>query len=158
MQRNKKGLWFIVMLIILLIPGCGVREDGVQLTKRIFYSLCSGNRGAQNWIAWERLKAVGVDVGATYSSIIKEKERVDYRKAFFYNFSMSFRSGGGKTSGFFNWQVIQKDGTNTVVAADTASGKSLLFTLSIVDGKQKLTAIEWQGTGTPAGGQDVSAK
>jgi len=141
----RKNLIFMVGIISLLfISGCAQLETDVQLTHRIFNSLCSGNRGVENLIDWETLKAVGMDVGQAYSKIISEKERADYRRAFFYNLTFSFKAAKGRTSAFFNWRVQNRVGNNTIVAADTTSGKVILFTLTIKGGKRKLTAIDWQ--------------
>lgn len=142
---KRKNLILIAGIItVLFISGCTQMETDVQLTRRIFNGLCSGNQRVQNLIDWETFKAIGVDVGQAYSNIVSEKERADYRKAFFYNFSFSFRSAGGRTSKFFNWRVNNREGNNTIVAADTAMGKAILFTLSNKAGKRKLTAIDWQ--------------
>lgn len=138
-------LIFIAGIIsVLFISGCVQMETDTQLTIRIFHSLCSGNQGVQGLIDWEKFKATGVDVGQAYSNIISEKERAGYRKAFFYNFAYSFQASGGKPSAFFNWRVKNREGDNTIIAADTKSGKVILFTLTLKNGQRKLTAIDWQ--------------
>lgn len=142
---KRKNLIFITGIItIFFISGCTQMETDVQLTRRIFNGLCSGNQRVQNSIDWQTLKAMGVDVGQSYSNIVSEKERSDYRKVFFYNLSYAFRAAGGSVSKFSNWRVKGRGGDNTVVAADSAMGKAILLTLSNKGGKRKLIAIQWQ--------------
>jgi len=119
-------------------------ETDLQLTRKIFNGLCSGNQRVQNSIDWESLQAMEVDVGKAYSSIVSEKDRRDYRKMFFYNLSYTFKASGGRTSSFSKWRVQNIDTNNTIVATDTPSGNVLLLTLSHKAGKRKLTAINWQ--------------
>lgn len=120
-------------------------DNDVQLARRIFQGLASGNQGVQDLIDWEVLKAIGVDVGKTYSQIKFEKDRADYKTAFFYNFSFSFKSAGGRTSQFFNWREKSRDADNTMVAADTAGqSKVILFTITHKLRVRKLTAINWE--------------
>ena len=142
---KRKNLIFILGIItIFFICGCTQMETDVQLARRIFNGLCSGKQGVQNLIDWQTLKAMGVDVGQSYSNIVSEKERSDYRKVFFYNLSYAFRAAGGNVSKFSNWRVKGRGGDNTVVAADIPSGKALLLTLSNKGSARKLIAIEWQ--------------
>ncbi|MCX7661121.1 MAG: hypothetical protein N2Z79_00370 [Candidatus Omnitrophica bacterium] len=143
---KKETLIFVVFSLFSFsfVLGCVKMETDVQLTRRIFYSLCSGNSKAEGRIDWERFKAVGIDVGQAYSNIIAEKERRDYRKAFFYNFSHSFRLSGGRLNAFSNWRIKERKDDLTIVATDTASGRVLLFTLTFRGGKRKLTSIDWE--------------
>lgn len=142
---KRKILVFVIGVIgLLFIAGCTGRETDTQLSRRILNGLCSGNQRVQGLIDWEKLKAVGVDVGESYSKIIAEKERQDYRKAFFYNCAFSFRAAQGKISTFSNWRVSNRTDNTTIVATDTPAGKVLLLTLANISGKRKLIAIEWQ--------------
>jgi len=143
-MKNKMLVLILGIISALLISGCSQLETDVQLTRRIFNGLCSGRQNVQGQIDWEHLTAMGVDVGKTYSGIILEKERADYRKAFFFNISFSFRASGGKLSGFSNWRVKTREGDNAIVATDTPSNKVLLLTLTSEAGKRKLTAMKWQ--------------
>jgi hypothetical protein len=143
MIKRKNLIPLIGMIILLFISGCSQRATDVQLTRHIFNGMCSGRQGVQNLIAWESFKAMGVDVGKAYSNIVAEKERADYRKVFFFNVSYAFRATGGSVSKFTNWRVQKREGDNTIVAADSPSGKPLLFTLSNKGGKRKLIAINW---------------
>ncbi|KPK98527.1 MAG: hypothetical protein AMJ95_03995 [Omnitrophica WOR_2 bacterium SM23_72] len=129
----------------MLLSGCAQMEDDVQLARRIFNEMCAGRKSVENLIDWQTLKAVDIDVGSTYSQFRTENDKKDYRKAFLYNFSGSFKSAGGRTSNFFNWRLKAKDAASTIVAADTAGqGKVILFTITKIAGQRKLTAINWE--------------
>lgn len=142
---KTKTLIFIVGFISLcILSGCTQMETDVQLTRRIFNGLCQGNQSVQNLIDWEKLKAMGVDVGKTYTGLVYEKERRDYKRMFFFNLAYTFKASGGKTSAFTNWRVKGQDINNTIIAVDTVSGKVLLLTLAHKVNKRKLSAIEWE--------------
>jgi hypothetical protein len=144
-MKRIKLIFVLTALGLLLMSGCAQMENDVQLTRRIFNGLCRGNQGVQSLIDWETLKAVEMDVGQPYSMLRNEKEKADYKKAFFYNFAFSFKAAGGRTTNFFNWRVKSKDALSSVVAADTAGqGKVILFTLTHRNNKRKLTAINWE--------------
>jgi hypothetical protein len=143
---KRKNLIFTLGIIgLLFLSGCAAMDSDVQLARRIFKGMVSGSRRVQSLIDWEKLQAIGVDVGKSYSEVKSEKDRADYRKAFLFNLSFSFKSGGGKTSNFFNWREENKGADHTVVAADTGgAGRVILFTITHTNGKRKLTAINWQ--------------
>jgi hypothetical protein len=143
-MKRKILLFGAGIISILFLVGCTQMETDVQLARRIFNGLCSGNRSVQNLIDWENFQAMGVDVGKAYSSIVYEKERSDYRKMFFYNLAYTFKASGGRTKAFINWRIKAQDSRKCIIAADLAVGKVLLLTLSYNNGKRKLTAIEWQ--------------
>jgi hypothetical protein len=143
-MKRKEIIFIIAIFSFIFISGCTQMETDVQLTRRAFNGLCSGNQRVEGLIDWQTFKAMGTDVGKAYSSIVLEKERRDYRKAFFYNVGFTFRASGGKVSGFSNWRVKNMVGNDTIVAADSAIGKTILLTLTNNSGKRKITAIDWQ--------------
>ena len=143
-MKRKNLIFLSVMVSVLFLTGCSQMETDVQFTRRVFIGLCRGNQGVQKSIEWEKLQAMGVDVGATYSSIVSEQERAGYRKMFFYNLAYTFKAAGGQTSGFTNWRVKNKDDKKTIVAMDVPSGAIFLLTSSNESGKRKLVGIELQ--------------
>ena len=144
-MKAMNRFFLIAVAVSLLSAGCANTEDDPQLAKRIFNGLCRGNQGVENLIAWQTLTAVGTDVGQTYSSFRTENDRKSYRKAFFYNYSNSFKSAGGSASQFFNWRIKSQDADKTIVAADTIGrSKVALFTISHKEKQRKLTAISWE--------------
>jgi len=145
----RKVLFFVGLILVLGFMGCSGGEitgDDVQVARKIFNGLCKGEKNVERYIDWENLKAVGVDVGKTYSSILSEKERSDYRNAFLYNFAYAFRASGGRIENFFNWRIHERqpDKNKTIVAADVRSGRVILFTLISKNGKRNLAEINWQ--------------
>jgi hypothetical protein len=104
----------------------------------------SGRQSVQSRIDWERLKALEVDVGATYAALPDEKEREAYRQAFIERFSRGFGSTGAGLKDFAGWRVQERAEDRTVVAADyPKKRKVLLFELSALGGR-KVTGIRWQ--------------
>ena len=143
-MKRKILIFAVGIMGLLFLSGCTQIETDVQFARRVFNGLCTGNQRVQVLIDWQNLKAMEVDVGQAYSSIVAEKDRQDYRKMFVYNLAYTFKASGGKASAFTNWRVQGREGNNTVVAVDTPSGKVLLLALSYKAGKRKLSALQWQ--------------
>lgn len=153
-------------LLIAIVMGALVffirlKTEDTDFCRKVFNGLVKGSYGVQKFIDWEKLKAMKVDVGATYIQFTIEKQRSDYKKAFIKYLSLGFRQAGGKLNLFTNWRiypvrkespdrielsngVYDKYSDKTVVAADYR-GKIILFTISKY-GKRKLIAIQWKET------------
>ncbi len=146
----KKGIPVLeyAVLIIAVIAAfmffLRVKTDDINLCRTVFSGLTKGNYGVQKYIAWESLKAMRVDVGATYAQFTTEKQRAEYKKLFIRYLSFGFRQAGGKLSAFTNWRIYNRDSEKTVVAADYSGyKKTILFTIPKY-GRRKLTAIQWK--------------
>lgn len=148
MAKNRERVldlrWVIgigaVVLILVLFGGA---KSDLAICRQAFYGLTKGAYFSYDrHIAWERLQAVGTDVGAVYSLMPNDKERLNYRQAFFKSFAEGFRLTGGKFESFSHWRVLSKDSQKTVVAADYR-GKILLFTMSKKYGR-KISQIQWK--------------
>lgn len=133
-----------IMSVLFIISGCMGRENEVQFARRVLQGLCSGKQKVESFIAWERFRVMGVDVGTAYIKLASAREKADYRKAFFYNLFYTFKASKGQLSDFTNWQVKDRGTDTAIVSADTTSGKVLLMTLSYTGGRQKLIAMSWQ--------------
>lgn len=141
------GLIFIFGIIIFLILSFGIKKNDVDFCRDIFKGLIEGRESVQKFIDWGNLKAIGIDVGATYSKLPNAKEKADYRKSFIKSLSQGFNNAGGRFKAFSNWRVYKQDGADTLIAADYKDkAKTILFTLSGYE-KRKLTAIQWESTG-----------
>ncbi len=142
----KRVSLILMVISLMLLSGCTQKmENDVQLARRIFNDMCAGRQGVENLIDWQTLVAIDVKVGDSYSQLRTEKDKKDFKKAFLYNFSNSFKSAGGRSSQFFNWRIKAQDAASTVVAADTAGqGKVILFTIARINGQRRLTAIKWE--------------
>lgn len=134
----------IAGLIAFLIFSFGVRKDDVTFCREVFKNLTSGKLSVGKYIDWGRLKAMGVDVGATYTKLPNAREKKDYRKAFISNLSKGFIKGGGKAEAFTNWRVSQHEGLKTTILADYKNG-TMAFTIYGYE-KRQIIAIEWEKT------------
>ena len=144
-RMEKKSLMFIAAFIsVFCIAGCIGQESEVQFARRALYGLCKGDKKIESSIAWDRLQAMGIDVGQAYSKLISAKEKADYRKAFFYNLSYAFKASKGRLSDFTNWQVQDRQADTATVVVDTSSGNVLLMVLSNTGGRMRLIAIGWR--------------
>ncbi len=139
------GFALILGIIIFLIFSFGIRKNDVDFCRGLFKSLIQGSQSAQKLIDWESLKAMGVDVGATYAKLPNAKEKTNYRKSFIKSLSQGFYNSGGQFRAFTNWRIYKHAGPGAIVAADYKQ-KTILFTLSEGE-KRKLTAIQWESSG-----------
>lgn len=143
-MKEKRLMIIAGLMSAMCIIGCMGQEGEVQFARRVLHGLCSGKQKVESSIAWERFRVMGVDVGTAYTKLASAKEKADYRKAFFYNLSYTFKASKGRLSDFTNWQVKDRGIDTANVSADTYSGKVLLMTLSYTGGRQKLIAMSWQ--------------
>ena len=138
----------VVALVVGLFFYINIQNQDINFSQRVFAGLVKGRHLVQKLIDWGNLKAVGVNVGQTYSNLPNDKERADYRQAFINSFSSGFRQAGGNFKSFVNWRLYNnpdcaRDTNNIIVAADyKGKDKTILFTLS-QDGRKRLTAIQW---------------
>lgn len=134
----------IIAIVLFFAFGWVKTRDDIEFCHQIFSGLIKGSFSVQKLIDWENLKAVGVDVGATYLSLPDEKQKSAYQESFIKGFSLAFRQAGGKLKSFTNWRISDKDIEQTQVAVDyKEKGKTLLFTIS-KPGKRKLVGIQWK--------------
>ena len=136
--------WIVLIIMIIVIPlfWLQMRDKDIAFCRSAFADLVKARQSVQKMIDWGNLKAVGVDVGATYSSLRDEQEKRDYKKSFIKNFSHSFRQSKGKLAGFSHWRIYDKDIHQSIVAADYKNN-TMLFTIS-KNGIRKLSVIQWE--------------
>lgn len=121
-----------------------ISQSEVGFCREVLKGLAEGKPSVKGRIAWERLRALDVDVGATYQALPNEVERSKYRQAFVLSFSQGFRRQGGSVKAFQRWRVHERRGTQVVVAADyPAKQKTLLMGIP-ASGPRKLETIQWQ--------------
>ena len=146
MLTDKKNI-LIVVVIIVLIGGVFLRikNSDINFSRRVFSDLIKGRYSAEKMIDWPNLKAVGIDVGKTYSGFPDDKEKADYRKAFIDKFSLGFRQTGARFKSFINWRIYDNTKEALIVSADhkDKDNKTILFTVSKY-GRKKLKAIQWK--------------
>lgn len=137
------------IVLLLLVAAAAVfimriSHSEVGFCREVLKGLAEGRSSVKQRIAWERLRALDVDVGATYQALPNEEERSKYRQAFVLSFSQGFRHAGGVPSGFVNWRVHGRSGKQLVIAADyPAKQKTLLMGIPAA-GSKKVETIQWQ--------------
>ena len=94
------------------------RRTEVTVCRETVRGLIDGSPRVGRSIGWERLQAMGVDVGATYRRLPNERDRSEYRQAFIGQFREGFRRAHGQADGFRHWRVQQRLGERVIVAAD----------------------------------------
>jgi len=147
MKKDIPILEYAVLIVIVmgaLAFFIRMKSADIDFCRRVFSDLVKGSYAVQKFIDWENLKAMGIDVGATYRGFPDEKKRADYKNSFIKNLSFGFKRAGGTLNSFTNWRIRDKYSDKTVVAADYR-GKIILFTISKY-GKRKLIAIQWKET------------
>jgi hypothetical protein len=152
-KENLQILGLILFFLVLIIAFhfIGQRQDSendVTLCRDIFNGLLEGRQLVQDHIAWEKLNALGLSVGATYNRLPNKQEKSDYRREWIKNLSLGFKQGGGTPLAFTNWRVYRRAISTTVVAADyKEKSKVILFSLSGSGyNKKKLISIQWENT------------
>ena len=119
-----------------------VMHHDVHRGQRILAGLVRGHASVSRGIAWERLKALDVDVGATYTHLPNDQERRAYERSFISHFAEGFRLAGGNSTAFTNWRVQERTDHQVVIAVDyPIRHKTLLLSL---DGTGRLEAIQWR--------------
>jgi hypothetical protein len=103
--------------------------------------LVKGDPRVEEMIDWETFKTFGDDVGSKYWYIPGENGKAAFRKSFIGGYSAAFRERGETMEGLSNWRVQSKEESRTVVAADYSPSMTLVFTISLKDGRQKLSEI-----------------
>ena len=131
---------FSVGVVVIIAALLRLSDRDVRFCRGVLHDLVMGRQSVQSRIDWERVTAMGVDIGATYAQLPNDGERAQYRRAFIRNFADGFRKSGGRLDGFTHWMVAP-DGT---VSADyPAKGKTLVFHLS-AGGHRQLEGIGWR--------------
>jgi len=135
-----KGI-VIFLILIGIIFLFKVRHNELDVARAVLGGLIQSNQSVAGLLKWDKLKAVGADVGSTYLAYKTAKERNDYKKYFIRGFSAGFKEVKGNYKEFTNWRVYEKTAQKTVVAVDYRD-KILLFTLP--KNEKKITDIQWK--------------
>jgi hypothetical protein len=103
--------------------------------------LTKGDQAVDDMIDWETFKVFDTDVGSKYWYMPGESAKASFRKSFIESFASSFKNSGQSMEVLRNWKVESKAGQTTTVTADHPNGKTLVFTVLLKDGWQKLSGI-----------------
>lgn len=135
----KGVILFLVVIAILFL--FKTRHNELDTARAALAGLIQANQSVAGLLNWEKLKAIGVNVGAEYSAFKGDKDKVNYKKYFIRGFSAGFKEVKGNYKEFSNWRIYEKTAQKTVVAADYR-GKILLF--SLPKNEKKIIDIQWK--------------
>ena len=151
---KKTVLLLIVSCFFLSACGLGGKGSARQSTKPppplkpetdfardAIVLLTKGDLAVDDMIDWETFKVFDTDVGSKYWYMPGEDAKASFRKSFIESFASSFRNSGQSMEVLRNWKIESKDGTKTTVTADHPNGKTLVFTVLLKDGWQKLSSM-----------------
>lgn len=124
-----------VVAALLKLPGRDVR-----FCQRVLTGLAAGSVSVRQAIAWERLRAMDVDVGASYNQLADPAERAAYQRAFIQSFAEGFRQSGAAPGAFTNWR---KASQRSVIAEYPAKQRTVVFQVVGLM-RLQLAGIQWQ--------------
>ena len=147
-KKTYPGLGYVVVTMTAmgaLLFGIKWLHRDVEFCRSVFRGLAHGRAAVQQHIDWEHLKAVGVDVGATYTGLPSDLERERYRQTFVLAFSRGFELTGARATNFVNWRVAERQPDTITVAADYPLTKQTLLFVIPSAGTKRIGAIRWVG-------------
>lgn len=103
--------------------------------------LTKGDQAVDDMIDWETFKVFDTDVGSKYWYMPGESAKASFRKSFIESFASSFKNSGQSMEVLRDWKIESKDGSKTTVTAYHPNGKTLVFTVLLKDGWQKLSSV-----------------
>jgi hypothetical protein len=144
-QLIALGCW----MILASLQGCSRESDNadVQFAKTAFFAMVNGTP-AETTIDWERFQAMGDDLGKEYQALASDAEKAFFRRQFLLGFAASTPNIKENPGGITHWRVQSENPSETIVAADMKKGVVLLLTVSKRDGKQKLSAMKIEESGS----------
>ena len=139
------SLLLAVIVAALIVAGIRLIRSDVGVCREAFAGLAQG-RSAAGWrLDWERLQAMGVNVGETYRGLPNAQERRQYRRSFIGQFAGGFARSGATASAFTNWRPAGvRDGKRLVAADYPAKQQTLLFSVSGAWFSRRIGSIQWQ--------------
>ena len=139
------GSVVLVVAVVAVVAAIARRgADDVTFCQAVLKGLANANQAIQRKVDWERLKAMGVDVGATYTKLANERERSGYRRAFINSFSENFYRARGDLEAFRRWRVEERADGRIVVAADYEGRHRTLLLSLPASGRKQVVEIQWQ--------------
>lgn len=148
MDHATDGLLGSATLVLVgigaLVFAARFSQQDAAVARRALETLAAGKPSAQRMIAWDRFRALGVDVGAAVSGLPDERERAQYKRQFIEQFSRAFRQTGGHPRQFIRWRIRERLPGQTVVAADDPARRQTLLLTQSGGWRKQLEAIQWQ--------------
>lgn len=143
-----------VLAIVAAMQWIG--DPDVKLARSVFKKLVGGRQSVAKQIDWSQLTALDANVGQAYRQLTDPRDKEAYRRMFVISFAEGFRRSGSSANDYKAWRIAKREGGKIVVVADMPRmRKSLLFTVSPVEGKRVLTGVQFAGI---AASQPVTAR
>jgi len=147
--KMDKDYRLLIYVFIISILAAGImfftnkeKQDVEFCRDVIFKGMIEGKASVGEFIDWNKLIAVGVDVGAGFAKAPNEAERRNYKEVFIRGVSLGFAYTGGKPNALADWRIFSQTRERVVIAADYRPGKRrMLFTLAKGE-KRKLVGLE----------------
>lgn len=117
------------------------RKPDTDFAREAIVLLVKGDPRVEEMIDWETFKTFGDDVGSKYWYMPGESAKAAFRQSFIGGYSAAFRDRGETMEGLSNWRVQSKEELRTVVTADYSPNMTLVFTILLKDGRQKLSEV-----------------
>ena len=116
-------------------------NDALEFAQTAFSLLSRGQLAVEEMIDWDNLKLEGKDFGAVLKQIAAstQKDPSTVRKEMIANFGSYYKGSGDGP--FSKWRVDSSDGEGITVAATSAKGEVILFTVSVKGGRQVISAL-----------------
>jgi hypothetical protein len=134
----------VVAVVVGLVWAMRASQGAAAWCQESFEGLTSGERSAQARIDWERLRALGVNVGAAYRGLPNAHAKAQYRREFLEGFAKAFAQGGGRPEAFVDWRVEERTGEEIVVAADYPAKRNTLLISLPASGKRRIAGLAWK--------------
>jgi hypothetical protein len=141
-MKKSRLFWILIIPAFLFLAGCEEYSD-VGFCRSTFIGLLKGNQGIADRIAWDELKAMDVDVGATYRQLPTDKEKRDYRKAFVTRCAKGFYMTAGKVKDFVEWHLFQESNKEFVVTARYLRVNKNIYITAVRGVRTRIIAINW---------------
>ncbi|MCA1566313.1 MAG: hypothetical protein LC803_11875 [Acidobacteria bacterium] len=114
----------------------------VDFAREAVEGLFGGDVAVAYAFDWENLKVPGVaDAGEAYQEMPDDENREGFRKEFIEEFSGSFKQSGASVGDLKNWREESREGERTIVAVDTATGKTMRVSVVRRDGRQLVSEL-----------------
>jgi hypothetical protein len=116
-------------------------NDALEFARKAFDLLSRGNLAVEEMIDWDNLKLEGKDFGAMLRQIAAstQKDPSTFRKEIITNFGSYYKGSGDGP--FTQWRIDSRNAESTTVAANSAKGEVILFTVSFKGGRQVVSAL-----------------
>lgn len=142
-SRLVYGLTAVVAAALVALLAWWGLQGEVERCRRIVTRLAQGDPAVASEIDWEQLTAPDLDAGAAYRALTDPRDRRAFQRIFIGSFSAGFEYAQGRSAIWRRWRVVERKEDAVVIAAEHATGKTLLFEMGGLE-RKRLRSIRWQ--------------